>query len=556
MKGSSMTARSSEIVPFLNLKIAGRVFRIVIFGALLCLAISPAQVQTSGKKAYPLRGKVEQVNTSSKTLTVTNEPIEGWMGTMTMAYAVHEPEVLNGVKVGDQITAKVYDGDSTLYEVQVVSQPKAAPSPGTSKAGLQLEDLEKMALASNPTMAQVQANLRVAAGLTKQAGLYPNPTVGYYGDEIRGGFDRGGKQGGFISQTIVTGGKLRAARRVAELQANQVETSGQIQRLRIVNNVRVLFYQVLAAQRLVEIRQNLANLTRDAVQTSYQLGNVGQADRPDILQAEVEQQQANVNLRIAQQSLQASWRMLAAVVGKPDLTVTRLEGDLEAVPDLNYEEWLATTLRSSPEVKLAQQASAQAEASLSQARKAVIPDFQVTGILVQNFSPLLETNPSRAIGVQGGAQIGVQLPIFNRNQGNVASARGEIESAKQELARLRLQIERDLATMFRDYDSARVTVKQYKTEMLPRAQEAYKLYQTSYQKMAAAYPQVLIAQRTLFQLEADYIQALENAWQSSLVIRGFGLMDGLSAPINPSMSGGQPGSAGMGAYNSRPASVQ
>ncbi len=117
-------------------------------------------------------------------------------------------------------------------------------------------------------------------------------------------------------------------------------------------------------------------------------------------------------------------------------------------------------------------------------------------------------------------------------------------------------VERDLATMFRDYDSARVTVKQYKAEMLPRAQQAYKLYQTSYQKMAAAYPQVLIAQRTLFQLEADYIQALENAWQSSLVIRGFGLMEGLSAPINPSMSGGQPGSAGLGAYNSRPTSVQ
>ena len=65
--------------------------------------------------------------------------------------------------------------------------------------------------------------------------------------------------------------------------------------------------------------------------------------------------------------------------------------------------------------------------------------------------------------------------------------------------------------------------------------------------MAATFPQVLIAQRTLFQLETDYIQALENAWQSSLLIRGFGLMDGLSEPISPSVSGGQSGNAGMGA---------
>ena len=65
------------------------------------------------------------------------------------------------------------------------------------------------------------------------------------------------------------------------------------------------------------------------------------------------------------------------------------------------------------------------------------------------------------------------------------------------------------------------------------AEQAFKLYQTSYQKMAAAYPQVLISQRTLFQLEAEYVQALENVWSTSLAIRGFGLMDGLSEPVMP-----------------------
>ncbi len=453
-------------------------------------------------------------------------------------------------------TAQAQTTGRKAYEAQVVPQPEAAASPETSKTGLRLEDFEQTALANNPSMAQVQANLRVAAGLTKQAGLYPNPTVGYYGDEIRGGYTRGSKQGGFVSQTIVMGGKLRAARRVAELQANEVETSGQVQRLRILNNVRALYYQVLAAQRLVEVRQDLAKLAGDATQTSHQLGNVGQADRPDILQAEVEQQQANVSLITAQQNLQAAWRMLAAVAGKPGLTVTRLEGDLDAIPDLQYEEWLATTLRESPEVKLAQQAAERAEASLSQARKAAIPDLQITGILVQNNAPLLEANPSRATGLEGGAQMGIQLPIFNRNQGNIAAARGEIESAKQELARLKLQIEHDLAGLFREYDSARLTVQQYKTEMLPRAEQAYRLYQANYQKMAAAYPQVLISQRTLFQLEADYIQALQNAWQSSLVIRGFGLMDGLSVPMRPSIGMGQPGNAGNGPSASGATSVQ
>lgn len=431
---------------------------------------------------------------------------------------------------------------ANLTAVLFAQQPPApaASMPGMSmapvSASMSLGQIETMALANNPAMAQVQANLRAAAGHARQAGLYPNPTVGYYGDEIRGGYTRGGKQGGYINQTIVLGGKLGAARRVAELLRAAVDTSAQVQRLRILNSVRALFYQTLAAQRLVTVRQNLAQLATDAMQTSYQLGNVGQADRPDVLQAEVEQQQAQMSLRIAEQNVQAIWRMLAAVVGQPDLPYAPLNGDLEAVPDLNYQEWVSTTLRESPAIKLAQQAVERAEASLSQARKVYIPDLQVTAILAQNNTPLLETNPTRATGVMGGAQIGVQIPIFNRNQGNVQAARSEIDSAKQGLLRTKLQVERQMASLFRDYDSARVTVQQYKTGMLPRAEQAYQLYQANYRNMAAAYPQVLIAQRTLFQLEADYVQALDSAWQSSLAIRGFGLMDGLAEPVNPSMS--------------------
>ncbi len=524
-----------------------------VIAGLLSLFATPSTAQQPAKKEFTFRGRVEQVDAAARRLTVTSEPIEGWMGAMTMAYRVNNEEVLAKLKPGDQITAKVYEGDFTLYNVSLAGQPSPSAPPTAKLPGLSLETLEQMALANNPTIAQVQANLRAASGLAKQAGLYPNPMVGYYGDEIRGGYTGGGKQGGFFSQTIVLGGKLGAARRVAQLQASQIETSGQIQRLRILNNVRVVFYQVLAVQRLVEVRQNLVKLAGDTIQTSVQLANVGQADRPDILQAEVERQQAMVTLRVADQELQAFWRVLVVVVGKPDLPLTRLDADLEAIPELNYEEWLATTFRESPEVKLAQQAVERAEASLVQAKKAPIPDLQVTGILAQNYEPLETTR--KPTGLRGGAQIGVQIPIFNRNQGGVAAAKADIESAKQNLTRVKLQLQRELAGIFRDYSAARVLVQQYKTEMLPRAEQAYRLYQTNYQRMAGAYSQVLISQRTLFQLEAEYVQALGNAWQSALILRGFGLMDGLAEPLSPA-SGMDRGNSGMSSYNSRPATAQ
>src|SRR5215469_13032309 len=77
-----------------------------------------------------------------------------------------------------------------------------------------LEEAQRLAASSNPTMRQAEAEIRAAKARQQQAGLYPNPTVGYTGDEIRGGSFNGGKQGFFLQQTIVTAGKLGLSRDV------------------------------------------------------------------------------------------------------------------------------------------------------------------------------------------------------------------------------------------------------------------------------------------------------------------------------------------------------
>ena len=485
------------------------------------LTLGMAVVALAQKQPLTFRGKVQQINAASGRITVAGEAVEGWMAAMTMAYPVADKEILATLKPGDAITATVYAGDMALHHVTIV---KAQDAPGA----FSLETLEQLALKNNPTAAQAQANLRAATALAKQAGLYPNPTVGYYGDEIRGGYSGGGKQGAFVNQTIVMGGKLQAARKVATLQAAETETSAELQRVRILNSVRTSFYRVLAAQRLVAVRRKLEQLAHETATTAGHLANVGQADKPDVLQAEVEQEQAAIGVKIAEQTLTAAWRVLAAVAGQPDLPVAKLEGDLDAVPQFTFDEALALTLRDSPEVKLSQVAVARAEASLTAAKKVPIPDLQITGVIANNFTPLETTH--LPAGVQGAAQVGVQLPLFNRNQGNIAAAKDGIESSRQDAERVRLQLRRNLAATFRDYDAARTIALQYKNQMLPRAEQAYHLYQASYRKMAAAYPQVQMSQRTLFQLEVEYVQALENAWQSALAIRGFGLMDGLAAP--------------------------
>ena len=98
--------------------------RRILLLATLWVAIATLYAQPAGRKGYTLRGKVEQVNESTKSLTVAHEKVEGWMDAMTMTYAVDKEETLKHVKAGDQITATVYDGDYTLHDIKVVTPEK------------------------------------------------------------------------------------------------------------------------------------------------------------------------------------------------------------------------------------------------------------------------------------------------------------------------------------------------------------------------------------------------------------------------------------------------
>ena len=95
----------------------------IVTAVMLAVFLVSAQARQSGKKEHAFRGTVEKIDTKAKLLTVNGENVEGWMAAMTMNYAVDKADVLDKVKVGDQITAKVYDGDfKTLYDVQVVPE--------------------------------------------------------------------------------------------------------------------------------------------------------------------------------------------------------------------------------------------------------------------------------------------------------------------------------------------------------------------------------------------------------------------------------------------------
>ena len=107
---------------------------------------------------------------------------------------------------------------------------------------------------------------------------------------------------------------------------------------------------------------------------------------------------------------------------------------------------------------------------------------------------------------------------------NLAEARIEVEllgSCVELLLRARF------ASSFRTYLNALRVATRYEQQIVPEAQSAYDTYLRNFRGMAAAYPQVLIAQRTLFQVRAEYVEALVNTWQNAALLQGYMLSGAL-----------------------------
>src|SRR5260370_32236722 len=195
---------------------------------------------------------------------------------------------------------------------------------------LGLAGLEQSAVQRNPALVEAAARIEMSKGKAFQAGLYPNPTIGYSGEQIGAQGTAGEFQGGFIQQEIVTAGKLRLSRAKYNQEMYLAEVQATAQHLRVVNGIHLAFYDVLAAQRLIEIHRELFKIAEDAVKTTEQMVNVGQANAPDLLQAQIEAQRARGSLSNAEKRYRRDWEHLVTLVGAPELPPCALAGKLEA----------------------------------------------------------------------------------------------------------------------------------------------------------------------------------------------------------------------------------
>lgn len=396
--------------------------------------------------------------------------------------------------------------------------PAGPPQGQAAPDSLTLTDMECMALANNPTLVQAMAQVRAAQGQWLQAGLRPNPIVGYQASEV-GNAGTSGQQGAFLSQEFVRGKKLEWGRAAGSGAVTQAQREFAAQRLRVLNDVRSEYFNVLVAERAMELTEELASISRRALEATEALFRSEQVAYVDVLQVTIEVDSAAIVVENARNRYAAAWRRLTSVVGLPDMPPRALEGDLAPpLEPLQWEHSLDRLLAQSPELASARAGAARARAVLERARIEPIPNVDVQlGLQHDNDTQY----------TIGNVQIGVPVPLLNRNQGNVQTAFADLRNAQAEIGRVELSLRSRLATAFETYANARNQVEKYQRDILPHARTSLDAIAKGYQQQQFSFLSLLNAQRTFAQASLAHLQALQQLGVSRVAIDGLLLTDSL-----------------------------
>jgi cobalt-zinc-cadmium efflux system outer membrane protein len=394
---------------------------------------------------------------------------------------------------------------------------------------LTLVDLEQLALQRNPTLAQAALQVEGSRGKAVQAGLYPNPTVGYEADLIGTKGTAGDFQGGFVQQTIVTADKLRLSRAKYNQEVYEAELLALGQQLRVLNGVCTSFYELLAAQRTLQTRREMLKNAEESLLTHKEMLNIGQANAAEVLEAEVEVDRAKASLQEQEGRYVALWEKVAAFIGAPGMPPPMLTGHLEPNgPPLCWETSLARLLEESPELQAARAHVVHDQIALKREKVEPIPDVTVKGAAGYDFE-------SR--NTVANVQVGIKLSLWNRNQGTIQQAQAELARSHAEVQRQELSLRKHLAEMFQKYQTALVKEGLYQESSVPKSKKAYEIMLDQYKKKRGEWIKVVEYQNKSLQVQSDYTAALLELRRAEVSIQGLLLVDGLTQPLSPRPAG-------------------
>ncbi|MDX1962007.1 MAG: TolC family protein [Pirellulales bacterium] len=409
----------------------------------------------------------------------------------------------------------------TQHQAPLPDPPQeTVPSPAPAPGAMNLADLENIALRNNPSLAESAARVNALRGKWEQVGLPPNPYAGYSSQQTGSG-NTVEQRGVVFGQELIMGHKLQLNRAVVGQEVQRAEQLFAAQRMRVITDVRITYFEVLIAQRRVMLAQQISEVASNMVTITQRRLDAKEVGKTDLLQGKIEYESARVLKQRAENQYVEAWRKLAAIVGVPTLAPQPLAGIVDAdIPRYEWESSLQRLLSTSPEISAAQAEIQRTRWAYQRAQAEKKSNLSFQGIVQDDRS---------IDAVNGAVQVTLPIPLWNRNQGGITQAGHEALVAERSLQKLELDLQQRLAVVFQRYDSARIQVERYAQEILPNAQENLGLVQKAYQAGEFDYLQFLLAQRTFSQTNLEYLNSIAELRTVALEIEGLLLSNSLQA---------------------------
>ena len=405
------------------------------------------------------------------------------------------------------------------------SQPSpASKDEARTEGGMTLAQAEALALTRSLAMVAARLDLDEAEVTKLAASLLENPELTYQMQNIVLGDGNAGDaafpstfqqviQTVELSQVFDVWFKKRAHVAAAQVGVEQARWQVQDALREVRHAVQSAFVAVLREQRENDLaRQSRVRYDQTVVLTQkrYQAGDISETELRKI---ELEQ------LKYVNSAISAGAEL---AVARADLAALMAYGSADALPatltDIGprgdappLAEALRLASEQRPDLQAARLGEERAMLALRAEKRSALPDLKVSGGYTHSKFQLSGDNPETLL-----FSLSVPIPLFDRNQADIAAARVDIQRAANVYTELRIATHHDVRTAHVRLQSARGLLDTFEHGMVERAERALAVAERSYRAGALSLLELLEAQRTYLETRADYLQTLYDWRQASI----------------------------------------
>ncbi len=392
------------------------------------------------------------------------------------------------------------------------------------QGALTVDDLVARALADNPGLRAMRAEVEAARALVGQAGLRPNPMLEVGGMQSVSGPDN------TISVEIVLplelGGRRGARVGVAEREVEVKRARADDEARRLRAEVRMKAGEWLAAGRTLAFTEDLLAANRRALElVRGRVSRGGAAPLEERLML-VEVNRLEAERRMVVSRVEVLAFEAKALAGLPPEAPLGLRGDLLAAPPAvsRAEAFARVTERADLLAARAEVAAAGArveqaraegrwDASIGLGYQRQRSGFDLNGIAEDGSMRMIDDTFHMV-----GGTLTITLPVRNRNQGTVAASQAEGAAARERLERTSLTAQSEIAAALARYEAARAASELYGSGVRDIARENLAVVRRTHELGRVPLLDVIAEQRRYIEVETGYTQALKEAYDAAVEI--------------------------------------